>query len=521
MTESTKIIANGLVVTCDRHHRVGQLSVVIRHDRIQELSGDLPTLQARYPDAEVIDAAGKIVLPGFIDAWFHGISFLLQVWTAAAPMARWMRHPSIRKLLSYVHREATREELLLMYRAAYFAALKSGYSFVVEAGFDNLEAPYVAARDALKRTDLKGMIVLRNGDQIEGARRSAASNIRCALALPPEEELTIYGLQSTLRMAQEYDWMVAAPLAEQRKGHETLKRNFHRSALQILREFGLLDHRLLVAGMNHFEGSDIPSLATAAIVPVICPRSILVKGLEIPPLADFTANEIPLALGTDWGTPDPFATMRAMRLLLRVTAGVPVSAHALLAMQTLRAARALGVDHEIGSIEVGKKADLTFVDVSDVRIQHLVRPDYVEHSLSALLDELSSNHVTDVMINGEFYLRRGEIMTYAEEDLKRETGTVLERLMSVGGPSKQGATREDGRKWGGTILPLVPVQEEEAGRRLEETAEQDDAGRSDAVREGGREGKEAATPPPAPTAPQQPVGLPKTVKRVFGEDDVF
>jgi hypothetical protein len=206
-----------------------------------------------------------------------------------------------------------------------------------------------------------------------------------------------------------------------------------------------------------------------------------------------------------------------MRLLLRVTAGVHIAAQELLAMQTLRAAQALGLDNEIGSLEVGKKADLTFVDVADVRVHHLARFDNVEQSLSTLLDELSSHHVTDVMINGEFYVRRGEIMMYAEEDLRRETGTMLDRLIAVAGIAKEKTLRGEGKKWGGTILPFVPDREEQLGGTSSSGENEGETTREDRGQERGT-GDTPHSPEPLPG--DQPVELPKTVRRVFGDDDV-
>ena len=63
MSDSIKIIENGFVFTGDRQNRAGKLSVIIQNGRIIEIGRRADALKATYSDAEVIDAAGKIILP--------------------------------------------------------------------------------------------------------------------------------------------------------------------------------------------------------------------------------------------------------------------------------------------------------------------------------------------------------------------------------------------------------------------------------------------------------------------------
>jgi hypothetical protein len=86
-------------------------------------------------------------------------------------------------------------------------------------------------------------------------------------------------------------------------------------------------------------------------------------------------------------------------------------------MGTINGAHALGLSYETGSIEAGKKADLTFFSLDDMRLP--VISEYVNAELlsSLLINHLTSREVSDVMINGEFYIAKGEVMTMAEEEI--------------------------------------------------------------------------------------------------------
>jgi predicted amidohydrolase YtcJ len=82
MNDSIKIIENGFVLTGDKQNRAGKLTIIIQNGRITEIGRRADALKATYPNAEVIDSAGKIILPGFVDAHHTGESFILRYLTS-------------------------------------------------------------------------------------------------------------------------------------------------------------------------------------------------------------------------------------------------------------------------------------------------------------------------------------------------------------------------------------------------------------------------------------------------------
>ncbi len=90
----------------------------------------------------------------------------------------------------------------------------------------------------------------------------------------------------------------------------------------------------------------------------------------------------------------------------------------------------MGLEKEIGTIEIGKKADIVFLDLSEFRMNCILVDDNAERILDIVLQESTSQQVSDVMINGEFYVREGHILTYSEEDLAKEGQEIFKRLLS-------------------------------------------------------------------------------------------
>lgn len=275
MPESVKIIEHGIVVTCDSQNHFGHYALLLKDDRIAELNPSSEGLKARYPNAEVIDASEKMIFPGFVDAHYHGESFVLRNWTADVPMSKWGKYPPVRKALSFVRQVAGKDELIPMYRAAYFSALKSGITTISEFGFDNLEGPFLAAREAMKRSELRGFVGIHNGEQAEIARKTPQTAIRHALILPSEDDLTVYNLQTSLRMAHEMKWPMVSHLGESRRGLETVRRNFHRSIVSVLEEYKVLLQHVHLTHLASVEEGEETTLVRVHIPVIINPASVL------------------------------------------------------------------------------------------------------------------------------------------------------------------------------------------------------------------------------------------------------
>jgi 5-methylthioadenosine/S-adenosylhomocysteine deaminase len=509
MNDSIKIIENGYVFTGDRQNRSGQLAILVQDSRIIDIGKPVQVLKAQYPAAEVIDASGKILLPGFVDAHCAGESFILRYLTYGQPMSRWSKSPRIRRAMDYVQREATGEEFLTIYRLAYFAALRAGVTTLAEFGIDNPEHSFAAAHEAMQQVNLRGFIGLHNGDQMEAAQQLRETPVRFAAVIADEDELTTYNLQTAVRVAREREWPIMLHLGQTRRAFDIVKKNFNKSIAQLYAEYRVLDSPAHLIHLACYEEGDIDVLAKSNVPLIVAPSAILQKGADIPPFEELIKHKIVLALGSDWGVAQPLENLQSYAAMLR-TLGLSIDkASDLLALHTRNGARALRLDSEIGSLEVGKRADMTFLSANDFRVHPAYAADNAERILEVALQEMTSNHVSDVMINGEFYVREGHILTYAEEDLAREGRELLGKLLKLSGGSASANASP------APVLKL-PVQEKteeamssrdipfEEGFRVINKENQPPAPQSDAS-----ESKEEST--------QE---TPKNVRKIFGDDEV-
>ena len=482
------------------------MTVIVQGNRILEIGKRADAVKPQFADAEVIDAAGKIIFPGFINAHYRGESFILRFLTTAVPAARWGKTASIRTAIDYLRSKAAYEELLSMYRIAYFSALKSGITTICEFGMDYLDISLRASFEAMRQTELRGTIGVHNGDQIEASHSLKSASIQFAAVTPDEDELTLYNLQSMVRMASEYHWPLILQLGETQRAADLLKKNFNKSAVKLCSDFHLFDYPLQLVNMNCFEAGDIEILAKNNMPLISGPLSLVKKGFALPPYAEIKKNAVPLTLASDWGAIDPFATMRSyaqIQGLLGMELDTPFD---LLALHTSQAARAMKKESEIGTIEPGKKADLVFCSAAGLKFQPFLNQEYEERTLNVLLDELTAQDVFDVMIGGEFYVREKNLLTYSEEDLIFEEKKLLLNLLSL-------TVKQPDRTKAAEVIPFTPSVPRAAADAKDQPFE-----------EGYRVVKKTVQNEdisvPKPEQPEKTRNeLHKDIRRVFGDDE--
>ena len=507
MNNSTKIIENGFVVTGDKQYRAGIFTLLTQNGRIIEIGKRADALRATYPNAEVVDASGKIILPGFVDAHYSGESFLLRYLTSGQPMSRWNKSSMINRAIHYVRKEATYQELLAMYRLSYYSALKSGVTTLAEYGIDTPEHSFAASYEAMHQTNLRGFIGLHNGDQIEAARMLHGSSTRFAFVIADEENLTLYNLQSSIHSARGLQWPIILHLGQTRYAWNIVKKNFNKSIAQLYAEYRAIDPPVQLLHLSCFDDGDFEIIAKAGVPLVYSPSAILQKGTDIPPFGELLKRKIMLAIGTDWGAAKPLENIQSYCSLLR-TLGLPIErAYDLLALHTKNSATALGLDSEIGTIETGKKADLVFLNLSEFRMNAVLSHENAERILEVVLQEAASQQVSEVMIDGEFYVREGHILTYSEEDLTKDGQAMLKKLLSF---HEQKTLHQP---------PSASILQFSVQQKSESQSSPDDI----SVDEGFkvvRKGQTVSSPQKKdPGSHGTPQELPKNVKKIFGDDE--
>lgn len=388
----------------------------------------LPKLEAfaRYRAAVCVESPHHVLIPGLVNTHTHAAMTLLRGLADDLPLMEWLSQyiwPAEERWVSeaFVH-DGTQLAMAEM--------LRGGVTC-----FNDMYFFPEAAASAVTACGMRACIGLIVIDFPSSWAKNADEYLNKGLALYPtldQEPLLSaafapHGPYTVNPDALKY----IQTLAEQRQipihmhVHETaaevdeMVRQQGCRPLQWLENLGLISERLLAVHMTQLTDPEIPWLAKHGVHVLHCPESNLKLASGFCPVAKLDAAGVNIALGTD-GTAsnndlNMWGEMRSAALLAKGLAGDAsvLPAHRVLRMATLNGAKALGLDQQIGSLEPGKWADLTLVDLSAVEAEP------VYHPLSQLVYATDRQQVTDVWVAGRPLLRNRELTTLDVDDIIR------------------------------------------------------------------------------------------------------
>jgi 5-methylthioadenosine/S-adenosylhomocysteine deaminase len=212
------------------------------------------------------------------------------------------------------------------------------------------------------------------------------------------------------------------------------QKKYGHSAIHQLKLTGFLERPILAAHCITLQPADFSIVAQTLFTVVFAPSSDMRNAAGIPPVVEMQKAGINVALGTDNVTNnnsyDMFKEMtltgKLMALLTRDPAAI--STRSILEMATLAGARALGKEKEIGSLEVGKKADLIALDLDEIGWSPFGGQDIY----TALVYSVTGQHVRDVMVNGRWLFRDNRWLTIdfnaARSELEHQHIELMKRI---------------------------------------------------------------------------------------------
>ena len=405
MNNADLIVKNGWVLTLDNGgHTYPEGFIAVKGDRIAAVG---PAVGAAEWRAErEIDARGGLVMPGLVNAHTHAAMTCFRGLADDLPLMTWLNDhifPAEARLKAeHVHLGtllACAEMLLsgttcfcdmyLFEDAVAEAAHAAGMRAVVgEVLYDFPSPNYGPIEEGFRYTEM--LITKWRRDPLITVAVEPHSPYLCAPDL--------------LRRAAELAGRNGIPLvihvSETASEVKTIRERYGRSPVQHLADLGVLGPNLLACHCVALDQADMDLLGAGDVKVVHNPESNMKLASGIAPVPELLARGICVALGTDGCASnndlDMLSEMDTAAKLHKVATLDPtaVKAEAVLRMATIDGARALGLGDRIGSLEVGKQADLI---VLDIRQPHLT-PFY--HPASHLVYAARGGDVTTTIVAG-------------------------------------------------------------------------------------------------------------------------
>jgi 5-methylthioadenosine/S-adenosylhomocysteine deaminase len=435
-----------LVVTCDDKRRIlDDAAIAIRGECIAAV-GTSASLEAdpAHADLPRIAARGMGIFPGFINAHTHTV-----LTTLRGTVEDWEGDP-IYRYMSPISYAMSAEERSVMAALGCLEAIRSGSTALVDpfrhvAGYAGAMADTglrlwlsescadidtrrirhgeYTVDEAFGRTFLD-----RAEDLIESWHERCRGRVRCQIAAHAPDNCSPWMLGALLRLAARRGLTRTIHLSQSMGEAAAVQAAHGTTSAGYLAREGFLGPDLVAAHWTFCTQDDIALLAQHGVQMAHCPASISRRGMHKALIGPIRDAGIRIALGTDNMSEDIFQAMSFGSIVHRTgrgrtqEGGVLPSPQDILDMVTRDAARMVGAAAEIGSIEPGKRADLTFVDLDAPVMRPIIRP------VSNLVHYGHPGVVRSVMVDGAFVMQDGRILTIDEPALLRQAQEVTRRV---------------------------------------------------------------------------------------------
>ena len=446
---NTTLIENGTIVTVDDEQRVlAPGYVLVEGDRIAEVgAGDAPAA-LRTADA-VIDASLMAVMPGMVNAHTHLFQTFIRGLADDKPLLEWLKAaiwPVAQALTpedayvaamvglvenirggatavidhQYIHTDPANDDAICR------AAEEAGLRFLLARGWadTNYHEAFMETPDRIVDETVR----LRETWQGRGHGR-----IRVEFGPLIPWGCTDHTMQRTHEISQQWGAGTHIHVAETRVEVEMNLEERGSRHIEWLADLGILGPDMQLVHSVWLDDRELNLIAEHGAVVVHCPVSNMYLASGVARVPEMRARGITVALGTDGpgsnNSQDMLETLKTTALLHKVSTlnAMVLLPEDVLWMACRSGAVAFGDPEEIGSLEVGKKADLVLVDLDTP----LAMP--VHRAPSALVYNVSARDVDTVMVDGKLLMRDKEILFLDEKALLAQARQVCQALFERGG----------------------------------------------------------------------------------------
>ncbi len=426
------LITNGVVITQNaKRDIIYNGALLVENGKISRIGAtyDLSNIVVD----EVIDARGKIVLPGLVNAHTHTAYYMMRGLGMDRDLLDWLKDTMWPWLIGMDEEDAYLTSLL-----GYIECLRSGTTSLIDnqnfpfynnvlydraaqaAGLTKLRITFAPGFSDIQFASPPDMVGPLDEIEVECRRmlQTWHGKGRIKVSVSPINLLfcSDESIKMAIRLMKEFDVLMHTHVAESNREHENLKKRFGMGYIATFNDLGALNESFHSVHSVWISDDEIDLMAKTGASAIYNPTSNMMLSSGIAPIIKMLDKKVNVALGTDSpnNNNDMFEAMKYASLLQKVSSidnPSSISASDALDMATINGARSLRMEDMIGSLEVGKYADIILVDIRKVNTTPLHDP------ISTLVYSAKADNVTDVMVEGEFLLKSGEVTFLNEQRL--------------------------------------------------------------------------------------------------------
>ncbi|MDL0436067.1 MULTISPECIES: 5'-deoxyadenosine deaminase [unclassified Niallia] len=437
---TTILIKNAQIVTMNGQEEIVNGDILIENDLIKAIG---PEIDASTAD-KIIEAAGHTVIPGFVQTHIHLCQTLFRGKGDDLELMDWLR----KRIWPL---EAAHDEDSIYYSAmlgigelmesgtttivdmetvhhadyAFQAIAKSGIRAVsgkvmMDKGSEVPKALQEKTADSIQQS----VDLLEKWDQFDGGRIKYAFSPRFVVSCT--EEL----LKEVKVLSDKYNVLVHTHASENKTEIEIVQEETGMRNVVYLDHLGLANERLILAHCIWLDEEEKRIIKEKGVHVSHCPGSNLKLASGIADTPELLCNHASVSLGAD-GAPcnnnlDMFNEMRLAALIQKPIHGpTAMDARTVFRMATIGGAKAVGLEKEIGSIEVGKKADIAILDLQNFHTY----PSYDVDPISRIVYSATRADVVTTIIDGRIVMENKIMRTIDKPLILKEADSSIKRLL--------------------------------------------------------------------------------------------
>ena len=421
------LIKNGMVISMDsKKDMYTYEDIVIEDDKIifvgNNYAGDYD---------KKIDASGKIVMPGLINCHTHLGMSIFRATNDNYPLNKWLE-----EYIWPIEDKMTDEDMYYTTLLSIVEMVKTGTTCFNDMYF-NWKGSF-RAFDEIGIRGVYGRCLIGNGkdfddrvnDFIELYESNKNNLINLSIAPHSLYTLDREELVKSSKLANKYKLPIHIHLSEDMNEVSNIKDKYGMLPVQVLDEYKLLDYKLVIAHGTYISDKELDLLKKCDVSICTNPISNLNLGCGITDIKLYMDKGINVCLGTDGvGSGNNMNMFYHMSMVDNLQKGkyldsTVMSSYKVLKMATINGAKALGMEDDIGSIEVGKKADIIILSLDDIEMVPCVNP------IISIVHNMWYNSVDTTIINGNIIMENKKLNVNIDVDLLRDKiNDIRKRLM--------------------------------------------------------------------------------------------